>query len=58
MKVAEIIAALQKFPPTADVFVSRKNNDGCGTCGWGAISSECDIDRLVDLETKVVIELE
>ena len=55
MKIAELIIELQKFSQDAEIFVARRKNDGCDTCGAGETSSECDFN-LIDLETKVIIE--
>lgn len=40
------------------VFIATPNSDGCDTCGYGHTSSERDIRRVIDLETKIVIEVE
>ena len=55
MKVKELLKILAKANDDAEVVISKDNNDGCETCGYGSTSSEVSISEANDLETRVVL---
>ncbi len=55
MTVKELMEILGKTDPKALVVIEMTENDGCGTCGWGATRDEVDIGQVHDNEARVVI---
>lgn len=54
MTIKELIKHLQEFNQDLPVFIAVLNNDGCGTCGHGATTSE-ETPVIRDMESKIHI---
>ena len=54
MTVKQLIKELKKIKDqNVPVYFWHEDNDGCDTCGYGASQLEDDIDRIIDMDTKV-----
>ena len=58
MKVKEVIKLLLACDPEAEFQVAKGNGDGCDTCGAYETYDEVDVERINDLETRVVVDTE
>jgi hypothetical protein len=58
MKVQELIEKLQELNPEANIVVEVSNNDGCEGSGYGATSSNFDVTGIIDLETRIVLDVD
>lgn len=55
MTIAKLIEELKKFDSNLEVRIGYKGDEGCSTCGYGALSTDGDIESIIDLETRIVL---